>query len=158
MVPEGAPVLDLACGGGRHTRLFAESGHPVTAVDVNLSNLGDLAGHPRVEAIQADLEGGDPFPLPGRTFGGVVVTNYLHRPLPDDLVAAVAPGGVLIYETFAEGNEEVGGRVTNPDFLLHHGELLDLVRGRLRVVAYEDVVLGEPNPAAIQRICAVRTR
>src|SRR5207248_4477881 len=72
MVPEGAPVLDLACGGGRHTRLFAEAGHPVTAVDVNLSNLGDLAGHPRVEPIQADLEGGDPFflrgPLPGRTF------------------------------------------------------------------------------------------
>ena len=70
----------------------------------------------------------------------------------------MAPGGVLIYETFAEGNEALGGRPRNPDFLLRHGELLDLVRGRLRVVAYEDVVLGEPNPAAIQRICAVRTR
>ncbi|TMK44347.1 MAG: class I SAM-dependent methyltransferase [Actinobacteria bacterium] len=119
MVPQGAPVLDLACGGGRHTRLFAEAGHPVTAVDIDLGNLGDLAGHPRVEPIQADLEGGDPFflrgPLPGRTFGGVVVTNYLHRPLLEDLVAAVAPGGVLIYETFAEGNETLGGRVTNPE-------------------------------------------
>jgi SAM-dependent methyltransferase len=155
MVPEGAPVLDLACGGGRHTRLFAEAGHPVTAVDIDLSGLGDLAGHPRVEPIHADLEGGEPFPLPGRTFGGVVVTNYLHRPVLDDLVAAVAPGGVLIYETFAEGNKS---RVTNPDFLLRHGELLDLVRGRLRVVAYEDVVVGEPKPAAVQRICAVRTR
>ena len=158
MVPQGAPVLDLACGGGRHTRLFAEAGHPVMAVDIDLGNLGDLAGHPRVEPIQADLEGGDPFflrgLLPGRTFGGVVVTNYLHRPLLEDLVAAVAPGGVLIYETFAEGNETLGGRVTNPDFLLRHGELLDLVRGRLRVVAYEDVVLGEPKPAAVQRICA----
>ena len=70
----------------------------------------------------------------------------------------MAPGGVLIYETFAEGNKEVGGRVTNPDFLLRHGELLDLVRGRLRVVAYEDVVLREPTPAAVQRICAVRLR
>ncbi len=158
MVPEGAPVLDLACGGGRHTRLFAEADHPVTAVDVNLGNLGDLAGHPRVKAIEADLEAGDPFPLAGRAFGGVVVTNYLHRPLLEDLVAAVAPGGVLIYETFAEGNKEVGGRVTNPDFLLRHGELLDLVRGRLRVVAYEDVVLREPTPAAVQRICAVRLR
>jgi SAM-dependent methyltransferase len=156
MVPGGAPVLDLACGWGRHTRLFAEAGHPVTAVDVDLGNLGDLAGHPRVEPIQADLEGGDPFPLPGRAFGGVVVTNYLHRPLLEDLVAAVAPGGVLIYETFAEGNETLGGRATNPDFLLRHGELLDLVRGRLRVVAYEDMVLGEPKPAAVQRICAVR--
>jgi SAM-dependent methyltransferase len=156
MVPEGAPVLDLACGGGRHTRLFAEAGHPVTAVDIDLGNLGDLAGHPGVEPIQADLEGGASFPLSGRTFGGVVVTNYLHRPLLEDLVAAVAPGGVLIYETFAEGNETLGGRVTNPDFLLHHGELLDLVRGRLRVVAYEDVLLGEPKLAAVQRICAVR--
>ncbi len=68
----------------------------------------------------------------------------------------MAPGGVLIYETFAEGNETLGGRVTNPDFLLRHGELLDLARGRLRVVAYEDVVVGEPEPAAVQRICAVR--
>jgi SAM-dependent methyltransferase len=173
-------VLDLACGGGRHTRLFVEAGHPVTAVDVDLSNLGDLAAHPGVEPVQADLEGGDPFfrsgalrgasgfrsgalrgasgPLAGRAFGGVVVTNYLHRPLLEDLVAALAPGGVLIYETFAEGNERFGGRVTNPDFLLRHGELLDLVRGRLRVVAYEDVVVGEPKPAAVQRICAVRTR
>jgi SAM-dependent methyltransferase len=151
-------VLDLACGGGRHARLFAEAGHPVTAVDIDLSGLGDLAGQPRLELVQADLEGGEPFPLPGRTFGGVVVTNYLHRPLLDDLVAAVAPGGVLIYETFAEGNEKLGGRVTNPDFLLRHGELLELVRGRLRVVAYEDVVVGEPKPAAVQRICAVRTR
>ena len=156
MVPEGAPVLDLACGGGRHTRLFAEAGHPVMAVDIDLGKLGDLAGHPRVEAVQADLEGGDASPVPGRAFGGVVVTNYLHRPLLDDLVAAVAPGGVLIYETFAEGNEKLGGRVTNPDFLLRHGELLDLVRGRLRVVAYEDVVLEEPKPTAVQRICAVR--
>jgi SAM-dependent methyltransferase len=156
MVPEGAPVLDLACGGGRHTRLFAEAGHPVTAIDVDLSRLGDLAGYPGVELIVADLEGGDPFPLAGRTFGGVVVTNYLHRPLLEDLVAAVAPGGVLIYETFVEGNEGLGGRVTNPDFLLHHGELLDLARGRLRVVAYEDVVVAEPKPAAVQRICAVR--
>jgi SAM-dependent methyltransferase len=156
MVPVGAPVLDLACGGGRHTRLFAEVGHPVTAVDIDLSGLGDLADHPQVQTLQADLEGGKPFPLTGRTFGGVVVSNYLHRPLLDDLVAAVAPGGVLIYETFAEGNETLGGRVTNPDFLLRHGELLELARGCLRVVAYEDVIVGEPKPTAVQRICAVK--
>jgi SAM-dependent methyltransferase len=166
MVPEGAPVLDVACGRGRHTRLFAEAGHRVTAVDLDLESLGDLGADPRVEPIQADLEGAEPpflaGPLRGRTFGAVVVTNYLHRPLLEDLVAAVQPGGVLIYETFAVGNEEVGGRVTNPDFLLRHGELLELARGRLRVVAYEDVILGESSarggPAAVQRICAVRTR
>jgi SAM-dependent methyltransferase len=155
MVPPAAPVLDLACGGGRHTRLFAEAGHRVTAVDIDLSGLGDLTDHPRVEPVQADLESGEPFPLPGRTFGGIVVTNYLHRPLLEHLVAALAPGGVLIYETPAEGNEALGGRVTNPDFLLRHGELLELARGRLRVVAYEDVVLDGPNPA-VQRICAVK--
>jgi SAM-dependent methyltransferase len=155
MVPIGAPVLDLACGGGRHTRLFAEAGHPVTAVDIDLSGLGDLADHPRVVPVQADLEGEDPFPVPGQTFGGIVVTNYLHRPLLEHLVAALAPGGVLIYETPAEGNEALGGRVANPDFLLRHGELLELARGGLRVVAYEDVILEGPNPA-VQRICAVK--
>jgi len=160
MVPGGAPVLDLACGSGRHTRLFAAAGHPVTAVDIDVSGLGDLAGNRGVQRVEADLEGSDPFsvlgPLHGRTFGGVVVTNYLHRPLLEGLVAAVAPGGVLIYETFAEGNERIGGRPTNPDFLLRHGELLALARGRLQVVAYEDVVVGDPQPAAIQRICAMR--
>jgi SAM-dependent methyltransferase len=156
LVPAGAPVLDLAAGRGRHTRMFAALGHPVTAVDLDTSGLAGLAGDPLVESLAADLERGDPFPLAGRRFGGVVVTNYLHRPLLDDLVAAVGPGGVLIYETFAEGNEVLGGRVTNPDFLLRPGELLELARGRLRVIAYEDVVVGDDRPAAVQRICAVR--
>jgi SAM-dependent methyltransferase len=160
MVAPGTPVLDVACGGGRHVRFFAGAGHPVTAIDIDVGALGDLDGLSAVEAIQADLEGPGATPLGtllgGRAFGGVVVTNYLHRPLLEDLVAALAPGGVLIYETFAEGNEVLGGRVTNPDFLLRHGELLDLARGRLLVVAYEDVVTGGPNPVAVQRICARR--
>jgi hypothetical protein len=109
-----------------------------------------------VEIVQADLEGPGGFPLAGRRFAGVVVTNYLHRPILPDLVEAVGHGGVLIYETFAEGNPEVGGKPRNPDFLLGPNELLDAVRGSLRVVAYEDLVVWDPAPAAVQRIAATR--
>lgn len=152
-VPRGGAVLDLACGGGRHARLFRARGHPVTLVDRDLSGVADLRGLDGVEAVEADLEDGRAFPLAGRRFAGVVVTNYLHRPLLPDLVAAVAPGGVLVYETFARGNEAYG-KPSNPAFLLAPGELLDATRGRLRVRAYEDLVVHEPKPAAVQRICA----
>lgn len=156
-VPEGGTVLDVACGAGRHTRLFLERGHRVVAVDRETSDLADLAGDPRLEVVEADLEGGGPLPLAGRRFGGVIVVNYLHRPLLPLLVAAVAPAGVLIYETFARGQERLG-RPTNPDFLLRPGELLDAVRGRLRVVAYEDLTVDRPPPARVQRICAIAAR
>ncbi len=155
-VPAGGAVLDLACGGGRHTRLFLERGHTVVAVDRDLAGLADQAGQENLEQIQVDLEDGRPFPLRGRRFAGVVVTNYLFRPLLAPLVAAVAPGGVLIYETFARGNERFG-RPSNPDFLLEPGELLEAVRGRLRVLAYEDLIVERPKPAAVQRISAART-
>ena len=153
LVPAGEPVLDLACGGGRHARLFLERGHPVTALDRDLSGLAELAERPGLEVIEADLEGGGGIPLPGRRFAGVVVTNYLHRPLLPAIVAAVAPGGCLIYETFAQGNERFG-KPSNPDFLLAPGELLEAVRGQLRVLAYEDLIVKEPRPAAVQRLCA----
>ncbi len=156
-VPPGGEVLDLACGGGRHTALFVGRGHRVVAVDRDLSGLGQLADDTLVEAREFDLEDGSPFPLADREFAGVVVTNYLHRPILPDLVSAVAPGGVLIYETFVRGNERFG-RPTCPDFLLEPGELLETVRGHLRVVAYEDVLVDKPKPAAVQRICAVRLR
>lgn len=154
-VPKGAPVLDLACGGGRHGRLFLARGHPVLALDRDVTGLADLRGTAALEVVEADLEDGRPFPLAGRRFGGVVVANYLYRPLLPALVAAVAPGGVLIYETFALGNE-CFGRPSNPDFLLRPGELLEAVRGTLRVIAYEDRVVQRPRPAAVQRICALR--
>ncbi|MDJ0946790.1 MAG: class I SAM-dependent methyltransferase [Kiloniellales bacterium] len=153
LVPAVGAVLDLACGGGRHSRLFLAAGHPVTAVDIAVSALADLAGKEGLEIVEADLEDGGPFPLAGRSFAGVVVTNYLHRPLLPALVDAVAPGGVLIYETFARGNERFG-KPRNPDHLLVPGELLAAVQGRLRVLAYEDLVVEEPRPAAVQRICA----
>jgi SAM-dependent methyltransferase len=152
---EGAPVLDLACGRGRHTRLFLERGHPVTAVDVDVSGLADLQRHPRLDVIQADLEHAA-WPLPGRRFGVVVVTNYLWRPLVPAIVDAVDDGGMLLYETFAVGNEAYG-HPSNPDFLLRHGELIEAVRGRLQIVAYEHGQVDRPRPAVKQRLCAVRT-
>ena len=154
LIAPGGDVLDIACGTGRHTRFVLERNHPVVAVDRNLSGVSDLGGHPGLETLEADLEKGSRFPFAGRRFAGVVVTNFLHRPLMPDLVAAVDTDGVFIYETFASGNERFG-RPTNPDFLLRPGELLEAVRGRLRVVAYEDLVIAEPKRAAVQRICAV---
>lgn len=152
-VPAGGAVLDVAAGGGRHTRLFLQRGHAVTAVDRDLAGLRDEADA-RLELVQADLEGA-PWPFAGRTFAGVVVCNYLWRPLLPALVAAVAPGGALLYETFAVGHERFG-RPRNPDFLLRPGELLDAVRGALDVLEYEHGEVGDPPNAVRQRLLAVR--
>jgi SAM-dependent methyltransferase len=154
-VPNGAPVLDVACGGGRHTRWFAARGHPVVAVDRDLSGVADLADDDRVRLLEQDLEDGAPWPFPDDRFSAVVVTNYLYRPILAALVDAVADDGWLLYETFAAGNERYG-RPSNPDFLLRPGELLDVVGGVLRIVAYEDLVVERPRPAAVQRLAAVR--
>lgn len=153
-VPAG-PVLDLAAGGGRHSRLFLSLGHPVTAVDRELAGLADLAGEPGFEAIAADLEAGSPWPLGLRRFAGVVVANYLHRPILPAIVAAVAPGGLLIYETFARGNERFG-KPSNPAFLLEPGELIDAVADSLTILAYEHDEASEPRRSVIQRIAAVK--
>ena len=150
--PSGA-VLDVACGNGRHTRFFLARGHDVVAGDIDLSKVADLEISAHLKLIEVDIEGGL-WPLSGASFDAVVVTNYLHRPLLDRLVEAVAPEGLLIYETYARGNE-CWGRPSNPAFLLRPGELLEVVRGRLRVIAYEDVTVTDPRPAAVQRICAI---
>jgi len=150
LVRPGGTVLDVAAGHGRHGALFAGRGHMVLAVDRDVSG---LPARPGIEVVAADLEAAA-WPFGERRFDGVVVTNYLHRPLLPRLVAAVAPGGVLIYETFAMGNERLG-RPRNPDFLLRPGELLDAVDGSLAVVAYEHGVIAQPRPAIVQRLCAV---
>jgi SAM-dependent methyltransferase len=155
LVAPGGAVLDVASGAGRHARFFASRGHPVTAIDRDAAALDMLRDAPLVAPLVADLEGAS-WPLPANAaFAAVVVTNYLHRPLFPQLLRALAPGGVLVYETFAQGNESVG-KPSNPAFLLTPGELLETVRGQLRVVAFQDGFLAQPRPAYVQRICAVR--
>ena len=152
LVAPAASVLDLAAGRGRHSIFFAERGHKVTAVDRDVSTLLD---HPNIERLQADLEDGSPWPLPNRRFGAAVVTNYLHRPLMPQLLDAVAPGGVLLYQTFMVGNERFG-KPSRPEFLLKDGELLESVRGKFSVIAYEARLISEPAMAMVQRIAARR--
>lgn len=146
----GGAVLDVACGTGRHARFMAQLGFEVDAVDRDAALFAEAP--PNVALLEADLEGG-PWPYDGRRFDGIVVTNYLHRPLLAVLVDSLERGGLLVYETFAVGNERFG-KPSNPAFLLRPGELLEAVHGKLRVIAYEDLVVEEPRPAAIQRICA----
>ena len=155
-VEPGGVVCDVACGGGRHTRWFADRGHPVVALDRDLSGVADLRDGATVGLVECDLEVGAPIPVAPGSCAAVVVTNYLWRPILDELVALLAPAGWLLYETFAMGNERFG-RPSNPDFLLRPGELLGLARRHaLRVVAYEDVVVDDPRPACVQRIAATR--
>lgn len=158
--PPDGQALDLACGGGRHARLLLQRGWRVTAVDRDVQGVADLRDNPQVQILHADLEGA-PWPLVDdggrdRRFGAVVVANYLWRPLLPRIVAAIAPGGMLVYETFARGNERFG-KPSNPDFLLADGELLESVRGALDVVAYECLEVAEPRPAMVQRIAAKRS-
>jgi SAM-dependent methyltransferase len=152
----GSTVLDLACGSGRHLRWLAARGLRVTGVDRDAQALQGLDGlkaaHETVELLLSDIEAG-PWPLADRRFDAVVVTNYLWRPLWPAIVASVAPGGLLIYETFCAGHER-HGRPTRPAFLLQPGELLQVTQG-LRVLAYEDGYLDHP-PRLVQRICARR--
>lgn len=154
LVPEGAPVLDVACGHGRHARLFLDLGHPVTAVDVDISGLGDLGDNARATVLKADLEADANWPFSPEAFGGIIVTNYMHRPHFPLLAETLSPGGVLIFETFGVGNEKLG-RPRNPDFLLAPGELLRAFQDRLQIVAYEHGEERTPRPAIRQRLAAV---
>ena len=153
----GATALDVATGSGRHARLAHALGYTVTALDRDLSRVSDLAATPNITLLQSYLEDGALWPLNGQYFDVVIATNYLHRPILADIVASVAPNGLLLYETFAAGNERYG-KPSNPNFLLRPGELLEAVRGRLTPVAFEHVTLDSSSgtPAAIvQRIVAV---
>ena len=154
LVPAGVRVLDVAAGSGRHALYFAARGNRVLAVDRDAAMLAAFAGAPGVEVRTLDLETGS-WPLVSEVFGAIVVVNYLHRALLPHLLSSLASDGTLLYETFAVGNEAYG-RPTNADFLLREGELLDTVRGRLTVVAFEQGL--SPNrdkPVVVEHIAAV---
>ncbi|CFX07374.1 conserved protein of unknown function [Candidatus Filomicrobium marinum] len=158
-VRPGGRVLDVACGSGRHLSLALGAGYVVTGIDRDTSRARDtLTGEAgrwpaNVDLVELDLEDGSPFPVPAGTCDGVIVTNYLWRPLLPGIVAAVSHTGLLIYETFATGNGRFG-KPSNPAFLLQPGELIDVVAGRLTPIAYEHVHLRDPD-RYVQRIAAV---
>ena len=149
-------VLDLACGSGRHTCFFAAQGHVVTAVDKNIGSLSGVESYSDVEVVRFDLESGR-WPFVGRQFDCVVITNYLHRPLFADIINALSPDGLLIYETFMVGNEQFG-RPSSSDFLLEVNELLTVFSEKLKILAYQSGKVKSPKVAVVQRICATPLR
>jgi SAM-dependent methyltransferase len=160
LIPSGE-VLDLACGGGRHARLLASLGHRVMALDRDAAALQRCKGE-GIETLQRDLESGDAaadWPFPAERFSGIVVTNYLHRPLFPFLFKSLAPSGILIMETFAEGNARFG-KPSRPAFLLRPGELLKQAAQHadlgVHVIAFEEGYIASPRPAMVQRICLAR--
>lgn len=154
LIAPGATVLDVACGHGRHARWARAAGHRVVAVDIDVGGVADLAADSGVEVLAHDLESGE-WPFAGRSFGAIIVANYLDRGRFDAWAAALDPGGLLLVDTFGTGNEAFG-RPRNPAFLLAPGELLAAFGHRLQVVAYEAGIEARPRPAVRQRLCAVR--
>ena len=154
LIPRGGQVLDLACGVGRNAIYLASLGHRVLALDRDISDLPSIQN---ITGIQADLEDGNPWPLKGRQFDGIVVCNYLFRPLFPKIIDSLSDDSVLIYETFAAGNEQFG-RPKKQDFLLQPGELLETFGKFLEVIAYEYGTVKTPKPAVIERIVVARLK
>ena len=151
-IDESGHVLDLACGNGRHTRYLLSLGFRVTALDRITGGLSRMVGNNGLRILECDLEDGSAWPLAGESFEGVVVTNYLYRPIFGSLINALSDGGVLIYQTFAIGNAEYG-RPHNPDFLLRKNELIETFGPHLDILDFEQGYTDQPSPAIIQRIC-----
>jgi len=152
LIKPGGTVLDVAAGHGRHARVLANAGFNVTAVDLDISGLSDAPKS--IEVVAADLETGT-WPFVGRRFDAIVVANYLHRPHFPHLVESLASGGVLLFETFGQGNQHFG-RPRNPDFLLAPDELLAVFAPHLQIVAYQHGPEQRPRPAVRQRLCGVK--
>ena len=145
-------MLDVACGDGRHARYLAGRGLKVTAIDIDITQAAELADIEDIRLEAGDLER-EPWPYAQRSFDGIVVTHYLHRPLLPMLAVTLRPGGLLVYDTFCAGNERYG-RPRNPDYLLRPAELLSVYAGKLKIIAYEHGYFAMPRPAMRQRLCA----
>tara|TARA_B100000686_G_C16671547_1_gene906762 strand:- start:244 stop:795 length:552 start_codon:yes stop_codon:yes gene_type:complete len=152
LIIEKGKVLDIACGSGRHSVFLANAGHFVTALDKDVSR---LPHDPQIKAIKSNLEDLSAWPLVGKKFNGIIVTNFLYRPLFPVISRSLLPGGVLIYETFGIGNESYG-RPRSKRFLLQPGELLEAFSREFVIIAYENGIRSVPSPAVIQRIIAIR--
>lgn len=155
LLPHSGPILDIASGGGRHTCYLLKKGHTVVAVDKNISPLQGMKT-PLLFPVQVDLEADAPWPFKPGSFSGIIVTNYLYRPLFENIIDGLEKDGVLIYETFAKGNEKFG-KPHNPDYLLKPGELIRFTLDKLHILAYEDLTIAWPKPARLQRICAKKS-
>ena len=155
LISHGKQVVDLACGRGRHARFLLSAGYSVLALDKDVSGIDDISALPNLEIVEADLEIKGALPLQGRKFSGIVVVNYLYRPLFSSLIDNLASDGVLIYQTFMLGNE-MFGKPSNPAFLLKENELNDVFSEKLAVVDFEQGYTGEPKSAFVQKICAVK--
>ena len=151
-IPRGGNVLDLACGAGRHTRYLLGEGFKVTCLDIDVTRITDLESHPDCRIQSANLEDGSPWPF-DELFDGIVVTNYLHRPLFVNIAKSLATNGVLIYETFMMGNEQYG-KPSNPNFLLKTDELRDVFGESLSITSFNQGYVADPRPAMLQQICA----
>jgi SAM-dependent methyltransferase len=154
LIPLDEPVLDVACGSGCNTRFLLKNGHKVVALDRDIGRLADISHNPNLEIYKFDLETGSKFPFQTGKFSGIVVTNYLYRPLFNSLIKSLGHGGVLIYQTFMTGNE-IYGRPNNLKFLLSKNELNDFFREKLSVIAFEEGYIENPKPAVVQSICAI---
>ncbi len=154
LIPHSGPILDIAAGSGRHTQYLLDKGHVVISIDKDVSRLARIKSS-RLFIARVDLETPKPWPFKNGAFAAIIVTNYLHRPLLPQIINGLAVGGLLVYETFANGNEKFG-KPTNPDYLLKAGELIQLTLGHLHILAYEDLTVDQPRPAQIQRIVASR--
>ncbi|MCF8467075.1 MAG: class I SAM-dependent methyltransferase [Sneathiella sp.] len=156
LIPQNGPVLDVACGSGRHSLYLLGVGYDVIVVDIDTAEISKIQGYPNLSIVEADLEK-DPWPFSKPAFSSVVVVNYLWRPLFPDLLDALLPGGILLYDTFAQGNERYG-RPSNPDFLLAPGELYNLCQGKLEILDFMHGYVEVPKPALRQSIAARKPR
>ena len=154
LIPSGKGVLDLACGSGRHTGMLLNKGYQVTAVDIDTTSIKQNFSDKKLNIVKCDLESLSSWPFGKNSFLGIIVVNYLHRPLYSKIMESLEKGGVLIYQTFADGHSRYG-KPKNPDYLLRRGEL-KMVFDSMRIISYQHGYLGYPSRSIVQRICCIK--